>query len=96
MCVVVVGIGLWVGNVLFILKEMVLEIEFVGFFDLNLIYLDMIGLDILWFDMVDEMLVNIVLDLFFVGLFNVFYLDYIKVGFVVGVWIFVEKFVVII
>lgn len=58
--------------------------------------MDKIGFDVLCFDDVVDMFVIVKLDLFFVGLLNKFYLDYICFGLEVDVlYIFIEKFVVV-
>jgi len=94
MRVVTAGIGLRAGHVLSIFKEAMPEIEFVGYFDPQPTYLDMIGGDVPRYDDVAQMLEVTKPDLFFVGSPNSFHLDHIKLGLAAGVRIFTEKPVV--
>lgn len=94
MKVVTSGIGLRAGHVLSILKETVPETEFVGFYDPQPTYLQMIGDQTPRFDDVRTMLAETKPDLFFVGSPNSFHLDHITAGLEAGVRIFTEKPVV--
>ncbi len=94
MRVVTAGIGLRAGHVLSILKDAMPETEFVGYFDPQPTYLEMIGTDTPRFDTVEDMLARTAPDLFFVGSPNAFHLDHIKAGLAAGVRIFTEKPVV--
>ena len=88
------GIGLRAGHVLSILKEAMPEVEFVGYFDPQPTYLDMIGENVPRFTDVPTMLEKTRPDLFFVGSPNSFHLEHIRQGLAAGVRIFTEKPVV--
>ena len=95
MRVVLAGSGLRPTHVLSVMKEMMPELEMVGFYDPQPTYIDDLGPDIPRFDTVNEMLANTKPDLFFVGSPNAFHLDQIREGLEAGVRIFTEKPVVV-
>lgn len=95
MRVATAGIGLRAGHVLSVLREVMPEVEFVGYFDPQPTYLAMIGDDVPRFDSVEQMLRQTRPDLYFVGSPNVFHLDQIRAGLEADVpHIFAEKPVV--
>jgi predicted dehydrogenase len=94
MRVVTAGIGLRAGHVLSIMKEVMPEVEIVGYFDPQPTHLDMIGTDTQRYPSVEAMLSDARPDLFFVGSPNAFHLDQIRTGLEAGVRVFAEKPVV--
>ena len=94
MRVVTAGIGLRAGHVLSIMKEVMPEVEIVGYFDPQPTHLEMIGTDTPRYPSVEAMLSDARPDLFFVGSPNAFHLDQIRVGLESGVRVFAEKPVV--
>ncbi len=94
MKVVTAGVGLRAAHVLSILKQEMPEVEFVGYFDPQPAFLDVLGADIPGFDSVERMLEEARPDLFFVGSPNEFHLDQIRAGLEAGVRMFTEKPVV--
>ena len=95
MRVVLAGSGLRPTHVLSVMKEMMPELEMVGFYDPQPTYIDLLGADIPRFETVAAMLAETKPDLFFVGSPNVFHLDQIREGLEAGVRIFTEKPVVV-
>ena len=95
MRVVLAGSGLRPTHVLSVMKEMMPELEMVGYFDPQPTYIEHLGSDIPRFDSVSAMLADTKPDLFFVGSPNVFHLDQIREGLEAGVRIFTEKPVVV-
>ena len=95
MRVVTAGIGLRAGHVLSTLKAEMPEVEFVGFYDPQPTYLEMIGLDTPRFPTVEAMLSDAKPDLFCVFSPNLFHLEHIRLGLEAGVQMFTEKPVVI-
>jgi predicted dehydrogenase len=90
------GIGLRAGHVLALFRQMMPEVEFVGYYDPQPTYLEMIGTDTPRFDSVQEMLAQTKPDLFFVGSPNEFHLNQIRAGLESDVpHIFTEKPVVV-
>ena len=95
MRVVLAGSGLRPTHVLSVMKEMMPELEMVGYYDPQPTCIDVLGADIPRFDTVAAMLAETKPDLFFVGSPNVFHLDQIREGLEAGVRIFTEKPVVV-
>ena len=95
MRVVLAGSGLRPTHVLSVMKEMMPELQMVGYFDPQPTCIDVLGTDIPRFDSVAAMLSDTQPDLFFVGSPNVFHLDQIRQGLEAGVRIFTEKPVVV-
>ena len=95
MRVVLAGSGLRPTHVLSVMKEMMPELQMVGYFDPQPTCIDILGLDIPRFNSVTEMLADTRPDLFFVGSPNVFHLGQIREGLESGVRIFTEKPVVV-
>ena len=95
MRVVLAGSGLRPTHVLSVMKEMMPELEMVGYFDPQPTYIEHLGSDIPRFVSVSAMLADTKPDLFFVGSPNVFHLDQIREGLEAGVRIFTEKPVVV-
>ena len=95
MRVVLAGSGLRPTHVLSVMKEMMPELEMVGYYDPQPTYIDLLGADIPRFETVAAMLAETKPDLFFVGSPNVFHLDQIREGLEAGVRIFTEKPVVV-
>ena len=95
MRVVLAGSGLRPTHVLSVMKEMMPELEMVGYFDPQPTYIEHLGSDIPRFDSVSAMLADTKPDLFFVGSPNVFHLAQIREGLEAGVRIFTEKPVVV-
>ncbi len=95
MRVVLAGSGLRPTHVLSVMKEMMPELEMVGYYDPQPTYIDVLGADIPRFDTVAAMLAETRPDLFFVGSPNVFHLGQIREGLEAGVRIFTEKPVVV-
>ena len=95
MRVVTAGIGLRAGHVLSTLKQAMPEVEFVGFYDPQPTYLEMIGTETPRFATVEAMLSDARPDLFCVFSPNLFHLDHIRLGLEAGVQIFTEKPVVV-
>ena len=95
MRVVTAGIGLRAGHVLSTLKEAMPEAEFVGFYDPQPTFLDMIGLETPRYDTVEAMLAEAKPDLYCVFSPNLFHLQHIRLGLEAGVQVFTEKPVVV-
>ena len=95
MRVVTAGIGLRAGHVLSTLKQAMPEVEFVGFYDPQPTYLEMIGTETPRFATVEAMLSDARPDLFCVFSPNLFHLDHIRLGLEAGVQMFTEKPVVV-
>ena len=94
MKVATAGIGLRAGHVLALLKKEMPETEFVGYYDPQPTYLDMIGKDVPRFGSVEDMLEKTQPDLFFIGSPNEYHLEQIRAGLKAGVQMFSEKPVV--
>ena len=95
MRVVTAGIGLRAGHVLTTLKAEMPEVEFVGYYDPQPTYLEMIGTEVPRYDTVEAMLSGARPDLFCVFSPNLFHLDHIRLGLEAGVQMFTEKPVVV-
>ncbi len=95
MRVVTAGIGLRAGHVLSTLKEAMPEVEFVGFYDPQPTYLQMIGTDTPRYDTVEAMLSQAKPDLYCVFSPNLFHLEHIRLGLEAGIQVFTEKPVVV-
>ncbi len=95
MRVVTAGIGLRAGHVLSTLKAEMPEVEFVGFYDPQPTYLEMIGTDTPRYPTVEAMLSDANPDLFCVFSPNLFHLEHIRLGLEAGVQMFTEKPVVV-
>ena len=95
MRVVLAGSGLRPTHVLSVMKEMMPELQMVGYYDPQPTCIDVLGTDIPRFDSVAAMLSDTHPDLFFVGSPNVFHLDQIRQGLEAGVRVFTEKPVVV-
>ena len=94
MKIAVAGIGMRAGHILSILKEMMPEVEFVGYFDPHPTYLHKIGENVPGFESVAEMIARTNPDMLFVGSPNSFHLEHIKTGLENNVRVFTEKPVV--
>ena len=95
MRVVTAGIGLRAGHVLSTLKDQMPEVAFVGFYDPQPTYLEMIGTDVPRYPSVEAMLSDARPDLFCIFSPNLFHLDHIRLGLEAGVQLFTEKPVVV-
>ena len=95
MRVVTTGIGLRAGHVLSTLKEAMPEVEFVGFYDPQPTYLEMIGLGTPRYDSVETMIAEAKPDLYCVFSPNLFHLEHIRLGLEAGIQVFTEKPVVV-
>lgn len=95
MRVVTAGIGLRAGHVLTTLKAEMPEVEFVGYYDPQPTYLEMIGTDVPRYPTVEAMLSDARPDLFCVFSPNLFHLEHIRLGLEAGVQMFTEKPVVV-
>ncbi len=95
MRVVTAGIGLRAGHVLSTLKDAMPEVEFVGYYDPQPTYLEMIGTDTPRYPTVEAMLSDATPDLFCVFSPNLFHLEHIRLGLEAGVQMFTEKPVVV-
>ena len=95
MRVVTTGIGLRAGHVLSTLKHAMPEVEFVGYYDPQPTYLQMIGADVPRYDTVEAMLSKAKPDLYCVFSPNLFHLEHIRLGLEAGVQVFTEKPVVV-
>jgi predicted dehydrogenase len=95
MRVVTAGIGLRAGHVLSTLKQAMPEVEFVGYYDPQPTYVEMIGTDVPRYDTVQDMLAQAKPDLYCVFSPNLFHLEHIRLGLEAGVQVFTEKPVVV-
>ena len=95
MRVVTAGIGLRAGHVLSTLKLAMPEVEFVGYYDPQPTFLEMIGTDTLRYDTVEAMLSQAKPDLYCVFSPNLFHLEHIRLGLEAGIQVFTEKPVVV-
>jgi predicted dehydrogenase len=95
MRVVTAGIGLRAGHVLSTLKAAMPEVEFVGYYDPQPTYLEMIGTETPRYDTVEAMLAQANPDLYCVFSPNLFHLEHIRLGLEAGVQVFTEKPVVV-
>ena len=95
MRVVTAGIGLRAGHVLSTLKLAMPEVEFVGYYDPQPTFLEMIGTDTLRYDTVEAMLSQAKPDLYCVFSPNLFHLENIRLGLEAGIQVFTEKPVVV-
>ncbi|MEO8240709.1 MAG: Gfo/Idh/MocA family oxidoreductase [bacterium] len=95
MRVATAGIGLRAGHVLSTLKEAMPEVEFVGYYDPQPTYLEMIGVDTPRYDTVEAMLAEAKPDLYCVFSPNLFHLAHIRLGLEAGIQVFTEKPVVV-
>lgn len=95
MRVVTAGIGMRAGHVLSTLKQAMPEIEFVGYYDPQPTYLEMIGTETPRYDTVEAMLAEAKPDLYCVFSPNLFHLNHIRLGLEAGVQVFTEKPVVV-
>ncbi len=88
---VTAGIGLRAGHVLSTPKAEMPEVEFVGFYDPQPTYLQMIGTDTPRYPDVKAMLADAKPDLLCVFFPNLFQLEHIRLGLEAGVQMFTEK-----